>query len=136
MRFLCWHVDYFNAVPKEHGRSSVIEQGEPLSVGESLLLFISFDKGDELRKEDVIDKATAEIQKIAAEVKVGQLVLNPFAHLFSEPAPLQEAAIMLSMLNKSLLDRNFTVHKMAFGVFYEIELKAKGHRLARVSRSF
>ncbi len=135
MRFLCWHVDYFKAIPKDKGRSPVIEEGAPIDVGESLLIFANFEKPDEQRQEDVIDRAVIEIQKISSQLGVAQIVLNPFAHLFAENASPQESAIMLAKLQKALLDRNFTVHKLAFGIFYEIELKAKGHKLARIART-
>ncbi|MEM3883703.1 Threonine--tRNA ligase [Candidatus Micrarchaeum sp.] len=136
MRFMCWHVDYVKAEPKGAGRSGVIEQGSPIDAGESLLIFANFEKKDELSKQNTVDAVTFEIQKIAAQLKVGTIVLNPFAHLFGDNASPQESAIMLSMLEKSLLDRNFTVKKMSFGIFYELELKAKGHPLSRISRSF
>ncbi|MCL4404544.1 MAG: threonyl-tRNA synthetase editing domain-containing protein [Candidatus Marsarchaeota archaeon] len=135
MRFMCWHVEYVKAIPKEKGRSSVIESGEQVEAENALLIFANFEKKDEQSKNDVVSSATFEIQKIAAQLGVGTIVLNPFAHLFAENAAPQEATLMLSMLQKSLADHNFTVKKMSFGIFYELELKVKGHPLSRISRS-
>ena len=71
---------------------------------------------------------------MSAAIGVRSIVLNPFAHLFGELANPQDAMSMLTMLEKQLLDRNFSVQRLSFGIFYEIELKAKGHKLSRMSR--
>ncbi len=135
MRFMAWHVEYFKAVPKDEGRSPLLEKGTALDVGESLLVFVSFEKGDMQKRVDIIDRAVAELSKITGQIGVTAIVLNPFAHLFGDLASPSDASVMLNDLYNKLRDRNFTVHKLAFGMFYEIELKAKGHKLARVSRS-
>jgi len=135
MRFLAWHVEYFKAVPSDTGRSSIVEDAKPISVGESLLVFASFEKGDEQKEVDIVDKAAIELQRIASQLGISSIVLNPFAHLFGELASPSEAVKMLDMLYTKLADRNFNVYKLAFGRFYEIELKAKGHKLARISRT-
>ncbi|EQD30253.1 threonyl-tRNA synthetase [mine drainage metagenome] len=135
MRFMAWHVDYFKAIPKDEGRSPLLEKGTPLDVGESLLVFTSFEKGDTANRVDIIDKAVIELSKITAQIKVSTIILNPFAHLFSDLAGPTDASAMLNDLYNKLKDRGYTVHKLAFGIFYEIELKAKGHKLARVSRT-
>ncbi|MFP3278608.1 MAG: threonyl-tRNA synthetase editing domain-containing protein [Candidatus Micrarchaeota archaeon] len=134
MRFMAWHVDYFKAFPTEHGRSSLVEEAKPVECGEALLLFISFEKGDVEKKVEIIDKAVNEIQTIASQLKVNTLILNPFAHLFADLAKPGDAVAMLNELSKRLEDRKFSVCRLSFGMFYEIELKAKGHRLARISR--
>lgn len=135
MRFMCWHVDYVKAFPKGSGRSDLLERGVPIDAGESLLLFVNFEKKDETQQQETVDAAVYEIQKISAQLGVASIVLNPFAHLFVENASPQESILMLSLLEKKLLDHNFTVKKLSFGIFYELELKAKGHKLSRISRS-
>jgi hypothetical protein len=134
MRFMCWHVDYVKAFPKDTGRSSIIEKPEPVEAGESLLIFANFEKKDEAAKQDTVDRVSLEIQKIAMQLGVSTIVLNPFAHLFAENAAPQESMLMLVMLQKSLADHNYKVKKLSFGVFYELELKAKGHKFSRISR--
>ena len=54
--------------------------------------------------------------------------------MFADLAKPEDAVAMLSELSKRLEDRKFSVCRLSFGMFYEIELKAKGHRLARISR--
>ncbi len=135
MRFLAWHVDYVTAVPTEQGRSTLVEKAEPVHSENALFVFANFEKSDEPRQADIVDRAITEITSITAQLKVSNVVLNPFAHLFAEPASPQSAKEMLDMLQKGLIERNFNVKKLAFGMFYELELKAKGHKLSRIARS-
>ncbi len=135
VRFLAWHVEYMKATPTEQGRSTLVEEAEPIRAENALLVFANFEKSDEARQVDIVDRAANEIMSITAQLKVNTIVLNPFAHLFAEPANLEAAKSMLDQLYKWLSDRNFNVQKLAFGMFYELELKAKGHRLSRIARS-
>ncbi len=133
MRFMAWHVEYFKAKPAAQGRSGIYEEGKDLDVGESLLVFISFEKADENRSEEVLKRGTEEIANVADNIGVGTVILNPYAHLFAELSNPGFAQRMLALFQQKLSER-FEVHKLAFGLFYEIELKAKGHKLSRISR--
>ena len=131
---MAWHLDYLNAMPTEKGRSDVIAEPVEIRVKNSLLLFVGFEKDDSQNKVDIIDRAVGEIIKISGNMGVSTLVLNPFAHMFADLAPPAEANAMMMGLMQRLAERNFEVHLMSFGYFYEMELKAKGHKLARISR--
>jgi threonyl-tRNA synthetase len=133
-RLMMWHVDYFRATPQEKGRSDVVQRGEVIDAKESILVFVSFEKQDEGREEEVIEKSYGQINGLSSQLGVKAVVLNPFAHLFGELAKPDEASRMLAALGDRLEKGGFAVHRMAFGIFYTIELKAKGHRLSRVSR--
>ena len=135
MRFLAWHVDYVKARPTERGRSPIAEDPRAVDAENALFVFASFERNDEDNPEGVVEKAAAELESIAAQVKVRSVVLNPFAHLFGEPSRPEAAVEMLGRLQSRLADRGFEVQRLAFGMFYELELKAKGHRLARMARS-
>jgi threonyl-tRNA synthetase len=135
MRFLAWHVDYVRAEPTERGRSGLAEEPNPVRAENALLVFANFEKNDESHQSDVTDKTISEIASIANQLKITAIVLNPFAHLFAEPSRPQVAIDMLAQLHTGLVKRNFDVQRLAFGMFYELELKAKGHRLSRIARS-
>jgi threonyl-tRNA synthetase len=135
MRFLAWHVDYVRAEPTERGRSGLVEEAKSVSAENALLVFASFEKSDEPRQAEVTEKAISEIASIAAQLKVTRIILNPFAHLFAEQSKPEVAIEMLERLRAGLSSRSFDVQKLAFGMFYELELKAKGHRLSRIARS-
>lgn len=135
MRFLAWHIDYVIAVPTERGRSSVVEEPKQVKAENALLIFANFEKSDESHEIDVLDRAMNEITSIATQLRIKAVVLNPFAHLFAEPSKPQTAMKMLDQLHAGLIKRNFDVQTLSFGMFYELELKAKGHRLSRIARS-
>lgn len=135
MRFLAWHVDYVNAEPTERGRSTLVEEPKPVRAENALLVFANFEKSDESHQTDVVEKATTEIASIAAQLKVTEVVLNPFAHLFAEPSRPEAAVKMLDEVYANLVKKGFNVLRLSFGWFYELELKAKGHRLSRIARS-
>ncbi len=131
---MAWHLDYLNAIPAEKGRSDVIAEPVEVRVKTSLLIFVSFEKNDSKSSVDIIDRAVSEIIRISGSLGVYTVVLNPFAHMFADLASPTEANAMMEELRRMLAERNFEVRLMSFGYFYEMELKAKGHKLARISR--
>lgn len=135
MRFLAWHLEYLVATPTEQGRSAIVEQAGQVKAENALLVFANFEKNDEARQMEIVNKAVEEIASIAAQLKLDTIVINPFAHLFAEPSRPDVAKSMLDQLYKALSEKGFNVQKLAFGMFYELELKAKGHRLSRIARS-
>ncbi|MGC8538449.1 MAG: threonyl-tRNA synthetase editing domain-containing protein [Candidatus Micrarchaeia archaeon] len=131
---MAWHVDYFKAKPQEKGRSTVSEEASSVETATALLVFLSFEKSDESRGlEASVEEGAREIRKIAGNVGVDTIILNPFAHMFAELSSENFARSGINALYDSL-SKEYKVSKLAFGWFYEIELKAKGHRFARVSR--
>jgi threonyl-tRNA synthetase len=131
---MAWHIEYLNAIPKEKGRSKFIEQAQPIKADESLLCFISYEKNDEQEGiEEITKKAYSEIKKIAENLGIKNIILNPFAHMFADLSDEKFAYDAIISLEKKLII-NFTTQRFAFGWFYEIELKAKGHKFARISR--
>ena len=82
-----------------------------------------------------MDKAVAEIASIGSQLKTANVVLNPFAHLFGDPSTPEAAVEILKQVDAGLAKKGFTVQRLSFGMFYELELKAKGHRLSRFARS-
>ncbi|MCW6160437.1 MAG: hypothetical protein LVQ95_05130 [Candidatus Micrarchaeales archaeon] len=134
MRFLAWHVDYVTATPTEKGRSQIIESAALIHAENTILVFASFEKSDENQEETIIDRSVNEISSIAVQLNVTSIVLNPFAHLFAEQSSPETAKRMLDLLYNALLKKGFNVQKMAFGMFYELELRTKGHRLSRIAR--
>jgi hypothetical protein len=132
MRFMAWHVEYFKAVPTERGRSKVFEEAQAISTGDALLVFASFDKQDEQR-QGVIEASADSIAEVARSVGAAAIIINPYAHMFGELSSPEFAQSATASLAEKLA-KSFDTKKLAFGWFYEIELKAKGHKLARQSR--
>lgn len=137
MRFLSFHVDYFRHKVTEKGRSKIIEEilegNKENQVDNALVLFISMEKSDELKTE-IIEKGINEIEKITKQLKVSTIVIIPFAHLFGQLSSLEYAFESFKKIESLLKLKNYSVLRLPFGWFNELEMKAKGHPLSRISR--
>lgn len=135
MRLLIWHVDHFASEPTERGRSKVAD-AEPsrVSVEEALVVFAQAEKADEPDSEAVADRTAEAIGRVAAQLKVSQVVLHSFAHLFGELADPTIARQILDATQARLEARGLTVAQTAFGWFNRLDMRAKGHPLSRQAR--
>ena len=137
MRFLSFHVDYFWYKVTKKGRSKVIEEiteeNKENRVENALVLFISMEKRDE-EDPNLIEKGISEIEKITNQLKVSNLVILPFAHLFGQLSSLDYAFESFKKIESILNSKNYSVLRLPFGWFNELEMKAKGHPLSRISR--
>ena len=137
MRFLSFHVDHFWYKVTKKGRSKVIEEiteeNKENRVENALVLFISMEKRDE-EDPNLIEKGVSEIEKITNQLKISNLVILPFAHLFGQLSSLEYAFDAFKKLESILNSKNYSVIRLPFGWFNELEMKAKGHPLSRISR--
>ncbi len=136
MRFLAWHVDYFKCRITERGRSSVVEKYDnpETTARDALLVLASVEKGDEARPELVARRAAIEIAEHASSLKVGTVILHPFAHLFGELSRPSTAIKVLRAVEMDLRARGFNVTRTPFGWFNTLDIQAKGHPLSRIAR--
>lgn len=137
MRFLSFHVSSFSYKVTKKGRSSIIEkitdENREKQVNDALVLFISMEKRDETNSE-ILERAIAEIVKITSQLKITNIVIIPYAHLFGKLSALEFAFDSFKNIESLLKTQNFSVTRLPFGWFNELELKAKGHPLSRISR--
>jgi threonyl-tRNA synthetase len=137
MRFLSFHVDHFWYKVTKKGRSKVIEEitdeNKESRIEDALVLFISMEKRDE-EDPNLIEKGIVEIEKIAHQLKISNLVVLPFAHLFGQLSSLEYAFESFKKIESILTSKNYSVLRLPFGWFNELEMKAKGHPLSRISR--
>lgn len=137
MRMLIWHVDYFKSTITERGRSPLVEPySHPVvEANEALVVFAAAEKGDEANPAAVAEGAAEEVTKLATGLKVGRVVLVPFAHLFADLASPQMAMDILLGIESELVRRRLEVLRIPFGWFNALEIRAKGHPLSRVART-
>ncbi len=137
MRFLSFHVEYFWYKVTERGRSKVFEDVKESSkenrVENAVVLFISVEKQDETNST-FLEKTLEEIETIINQLKVTKVVLLPFAHLFGELGSPQFALDSLKLIESRLQKKGYSTVRLPFGWFHELEMKAKGHPLSRISR--
>lgn len=138
MRVLVWHVERFVCTITERGRSPIIEEfDDPVTaVDDALLLLVSVEKADEADPAGVARKAAAEIAAHASQLKVNTVVVHPFAHLFGELSRPKTAVQVLDATAEALRTHGLAATRTPFGWFNELEIKAKGHPLSRLARTF
>lgn len=136
MKILMLHVDYFKSTVAKRGRAKIFEEpsSKNMEVKESLLVLINVEKQDENNPEGISKKTVDEIAKHGHNLKVYNIVLHPFAHLFGEPSKPEVAVEIIRQMEKNLLQRGFRVARTPFGWFNTWELRTKGHPLSRVAR--
>ncbi|MFW9946741.1 MAG: threonyl-tRNA synthetase editing domain-containing protein [Candidatus Odinarchaeota archaeon] len=136
MRFLSFHCEYFKYKTTKRSRSKVFEELTDINKENSLdnliLLFISVEKKDESNSV-LLEKTIIEIEKIIKQINVSNIVLLSFAHLFGELSTPEFSLKTLKEL-EDLLKERYNVLRPPFGWFNELEIKAKGHPLSRISR--
>ena len=137
MRFLSFHCDYFSYTTTKKSRSPIIEdltdKNREGKLENVLVLFMSMEKQDE---EDpmILGKALIEIQKITEQLKISNIVVLSFAHLFGELSSPEYGFDALKELEEILQTEGYKTLRPPYGWFNELELKAKGHPLSRISR--
>jgi hypothetical protein len=136
MRFLILHVNSFCCTITEKGRSKVYEPYDDpvMRVGDALVVLSSVEKGDERNPALVAQRASAEIHKLASQLKVTTVVLHPFAHLFAELGPPEAAIDILTRTQQELSAVGMQCVRTPFGWFNTLQIDAKGHPLSRVAR--
>jgi len=137
MRFLSFHVDFFKYKVTKKGRSKVIEEiteeNRENQAENALVLFISLEKQDETNPGS-LNRSVSEIEKITTQLKILNIVIIPFAHLFGQLSSLEFAFESFKKIESMLKLKNYSVVRLPFGWFNELQMKAKGHPLSRISR--
>jgi threonyl-tRNA synthetase len=137
MRFLSFHCESFSYDTTERSRSPIYEELNEGSkeghLDNVIVLFISVEKKDE-SDESILENTKKEIKSICSQLKVKNIILLSFAHLFAQLSSPKFALNTLKQLETNLVKDGFTTIRPPFGWFNELEIKAKGHPLSRISR--
>ncbi len=136
MRMLIWHVDSFKCTITEKGRGGIVEDpgdGETY-VEEALIVYTCVERKDEKNPEIIAGKAADEIASHARALKVGNIVVHPFAHLFAKLGAPAKAIEIMDSVNANLKEQGFDSVRTPFGWFNRLDIKAKGHPLSRIAR--
>ncbi len=138
MRALLWHVSAFRAEVTERGRSSRVEPPEPkvIATEEAILVLAAAEQADQPDPRRVGSLAGAAIASHARQLGVQRVALLPFAHLFVELAPPETAVAALEATLAALRANGLAAERAPFGWFHTLEIRAKGHPLSRVARTW
>ncbi len=130
MKILLIHADFIEYEPKEKAIKDAEEiEKKKVRVEDCLVVFSSAEEGD---KEDVSD-AVKEIKNVASQVKANRIVIYPFVHLTSKPAPPKVALAILESV-KNELSKEYETYRAPFGWYKAFDISCKGHPLSELSR--
>ncbi|HID26186.1 MAG TPA: threonine--tRNA ligase [Thermoplasmata archaeon] len=136
MKLLIIHSDYIEYEVKEKAikhPEEINEERRRGRVDEGLTVFVAVENVDEQAKKEVVEQAYDEITKVAEDLKVGNIMLYPYAHLSSDLAKPSAAKEILVDLEKEL-NKDFMVKRSPFGWYKAFKLSCKGHPLSELSR--
>lgn len=125
LRLLMLHSESFWYRPNE-------SEEEKTQIGESILVWIHSEETDEENRSSVLRKMVKNIRWLSKKVECQTVVLHSFAHLDDSKASPDFADALIEEVAMRLRDREFHVHIVPFGHFYEFNLHVKGPSLAKV----
>lgn len=102
------------------------------TLGESILVWIHSEESDEINRSSVFRKMVKNIHWLSKKVGCETVVLHSFAHLDDSKASPDFADALIEEVAMKLRDRDYNVHIVPFGHFYEFNLHVKGPSLAKV----
>lgn len=131
MRILLIHSDFIEYEPREKAMPVAEHVNKSkVRIEDCLVAFCSAEEGD----NDQVAKDSADsIKDVAEQVKAKRIVIYPFVHLSTKPAP---ATLALELIKKIAadLEKDYDVHRAPFGWYKAFDLKCKGHPLSELSR--
>ena len=134
MKILQLHVDYVEYEPIQP-EAKIYEEVERkrYRVEDALLLLTCVEEDDDPSiAQRVVDDAAEFMEKL----KVGRLVIYPYAHLSVKLAPPSKAIEVLKRIGEVAERRGIEVHRAPFGWNKRLIIAVKGHPLAEQLRSY
>ena len=126
MRLLMLHVDSFWYRPNESTSEGRTE------IGESLHVLVHSETDDVENRAGVLRKMVKNIRWLTKKIDCSSVTLHSFAHLDDSKADPDFADALIEEVASKLREREYTVHIVPFGQFYEFNLHVKGPSLAKV----
>ena len=120
------HLDSFWYRPNES------ETDERTEIGESLHVWIHSEMEDEDNRSGVLRKMVKNIRWLAKKIECNAVTLHSFAHLDDNKADPEFADSLIKEVADRLRERDYDVHIVPFGQFYEFNLHVRGPSLAKV----
>ena len=126
-----FHLEEFWFRPNEH-----TSDDSGVNIDESILVWIHSEPADEENRPSVLRKMVKNIRWLANKVGTNTIVLHSFAHLETEKAKPDFAEALINEVSERLSSRDFQVHIVPFGMFFEFKMHVSGPSLGKVYKQF
>ncbi|MEM4296926.1 MAG: threonine--tRNA ligase [Nitrososphaerota archaeon] len=134
MRILEMHVNYIEYQPiRKEIPQAEDSDTSPRRVDDALVMFVSVEPDDD---ESVAKMAMEDAYEYMGRLKVGRVVIYPFAHLAHELASPEHALEMVRLMSEMASQLGLEVVQAPFGWNKALSISVKGHPLAERSRVF
>ena len=100
------------------------------NVNNAIVAFIHVEEND-MDRNEIIGKAAGNLRWLAKKNKTDKVVLHSFAHLSNSKSNPETANNIIQRIGEKL-KKNFTIHIVPFGQFYEFSIHVLGPSLAKV----
>ncbi|XRO76637.1 threonine--tRNA ligase [Methanocaldococcus sp. 10A] len=134
MKMLLIHSDYLEFEAKQ--KTKIAEETKNLKgkLEECLACFIAVEREDENNPKGTAIGAVEEIEKVANQLKVNNIVVYPYAHLSSDLSSPETAIKVLKDIESILKEKGYNVLRAPFGWYKAFKISCKGHPLSELSR--
>ena len=135
MRVLFWYCKKFSWVPaiKTLETAPVAKSGEYQDV---LVAFIHIEPKDVIEGNSSAKKLLKNIKWLANKWDNKKVILHSFTHLGEDKADAGDALELINRIEARLINVDYEVNQTPYGYFLELDMKAKGHPLARIYKEF
>ncbi len=136
MRVLGFHCSSFSYEVKRD--TPIAEEPVPRSedLKDVLVCFTCFEKKDEGRSDELIEKFVESIEVDISRIKFKRVLIHPYAHLSKSLGSPKLAKDFFNKLRDRLAKEKIEVHKSPFGWYKAFRLDCIGHPLAEAYREF
>ncbi|MFZ7125999.1 MAG: threonyl-tRNA synthetase editing domain-containing protein [Desulfobacterales bacterium] len=135
MRVLFWYCDRFEWTPAMRTLDSAPE-AEAAAHDHSVVAFVHVEPGDTAAGGSVETKLVKHAKWLARKWEVNHIVLHSFTHLAEEKAEPEAARILLDRVQDRLEAAGYAAVQTPYGYFLNLGIRAPGHPLARIFKSF
>ncbi len=109
---------------------------EEASIEDAIVGFIHVEAEDREKGGAIVTKLIKNLKWLAGKNGTKRIVLHSFAHLSESKADPAFVREVLDKAKERLKNAGYEVYETPFGFFLDLEVRAPGHPLARVFKSF
>jgi len=134
MKILTVHADYIEVEARQKAikdAEKIDEDKKKVRYDEVLVVFTAVENGDTI---DLAGELAKEVDNIARQLKVKNILLYPLVHLTNNPSSPNLALKVITGSQEILGGMGYAVSHSPFGWYKGYTLKCKGHPLAELSR--
>lgn len=136
MKLLIWYCSSFSFVPSSQTLEVADADPGATQLEDTIVAFIQAEEADQTDPAPIEKKMLKNLKWAAGKNETRRVVLHSFAHLSDSKADPSFTKELFDRLQLRLENADYIVSQTPFGWFLDLEMKAPGHSLARVFKSF